>query len=508
MNGARGAFMNRRGLLMRFVAAGGGPLWASSAAQAQGAATWQAQFDAAQAPWKSAFASAPAGFALTAASVRGRFPDAVAGTLYRIGPAGHDLGGERYHHWFDGDGMAHRFVIAGRRVHHQGRYVATARRRAEVTAGRRLTEGFGTVFPDRAEASSPDSMNAANISVLPVGADLLALWEGGSATRLDPHTLETRGLKTWRADLAGVPFSAHPRVDADGTIWNFGVDAHRAMLLLYEIAPDGALRRAQAFPVDDMPMVHDFALTAGHLVFLLPPLVYDTQRRAAGASVLDAYVWRPEIGLRALVIDRTDWTRQQLLHLPAGFLFHLGNAWEQAGDPGRAVIHLDYARAPDASHLLSATREVMRGRLTGSVGPSLTVASLDLHTGKASQTDLSIEAEFPRIHPRRVGQQHRQVLHATHTRGGVPMWSAIALTDVETGASQTFSYGAQAIAEEHVWVPDGAGPGWVIGTVLDYVQNKTMLSCFAADALADGPVAQATLPYALPLGLHGTFVAA
>ncbi len=31
---------------------------------------------------------------------------------------------------------------------------------------------------------------------------------------------------------------------------------------------------------------------------------------------------------------------------------------------------------------------------------------------------------------------------------------------------------------------------------------------FAADALADGPVAQATLPRALPLGLHGAFVAA
>jgi carotenoid cleavage dioxygenase len=280
------------------------------------------------------------------------------------------------------------------------------------------------------------------------------------------------------------------------------------MLLLYEIAPEGVIRRAEAFAVRDMPMVHDFALTAGHLVFLLPPLLYDKQRREAGASVLDAYVWRPEMGMRALVIDRTDWKRQQMFHLPSGFLFHLGNAWEEAADHGSTLIHLDYARAEDASHLLEATREVMRGRLTGATGPSLTVACLDLHSGKASQTDLAIEAEFPRIDHRRVGQRHRQVLHATNTRGGVPMWSAIALTDVETGASQKFSYGTHAIAEEHVWVPDGDRPGWVMGTAFDYAQKKTVLSCFAADALADGPVAQATLPYALPLGLHGTFVAA
>lgn len=512
---------HRRDLLLRLLAAGAGPWLAPWAAHAQApkqdaSASWHTQFESSQARWKPAFTTAAADFPLAAASVRGRFPDAVAGTLYRVGPAGHDLGGERYQHWFDGDGMAHRFVIEGNRVHHQGRYVATAKRLAEVSAGRRLTEGFGTVFPGREPPSAPDSMNPANISMLPVGDEVLALWEGGSATRLDPRTLETRGLKTWRADLAGVPFSAHPRVEADGTIWNFGVDAHHGLLLLYEIGPDGVLRRAEAFPLSDMPMVHDFAVTAGHLVFLLPPLVYDAQRRLAGASVLDAHQWRPELGMRALVVNKQDWKRQQMFHLPAGFLFHLGNAWEEhtgnggAGSNGSAgtVIHLDYARAADASGVLTDTREVMRARLAGSAGPVLTVARLDLRTGQATQASLGVEAEFPRIDPRRVGLRHRQVVHATSTQGGLPLWGAIATTNVETGASQRYRYGRHTIVEEHVWVPDARGPGWVLGTALDYARKQTLLSCFAADALADGPVAQATLPYALPLGLHGVFVAA
>jgi carotenoid cleavage dioxygenase len=33
------------------------------------------------------------------------------------------------------------------------------------------------------------------------------------------------------------------------------------------------------------------------------------------------------------------------------------------------------------------------------------------------------------------------------------------------------------------------------------------LSVFDAEHLADGPLAQASLPYVLPLGLHGQFVA-
>lgn len=498
--------MDRRELLLRIMATGSVPFLVPSVGHAAGAASWSSQFESSDEPWKPAFATAAADVPLTAARVRGRFPDAVAGTLYRNGPAGHDLGGERYQHWFDGDGMVQRFVIAGNEVRHQGRYVATAKRGAEVKAGRRLTEGFGTVFKDREAVTSPDSMNVANISVLPLGDELLALWEGGSATRLDPRTLETRGLKTWRPDLAGVPFSAHPRVEPDGTIWNFGVSSHSGMLLLFEIAPDGVLRRADAFPVSKLPMVHDFAVTAGHLVFLLPPLVYDAQRRAAGTSVLDSHVWRPEKGMRALVIDKQHWARQQVIELPTGFLFHLGNAWEEDTASG-TVIHLDYARSADARGLLVDAREVMRGRLAGTPGPRLTVLHLNLRNGRATQSDLGIEAEFPRIDQRLVGRRHRQVFHATSTMGGLPLWSAIACTQVETGASQRFNYGPRTIVEEHVHVPDGQGPGWVIGTVFDHAQEKTVLSCFAADALADGPVAQATFPYALPLGLHGAFVA-
>lgn len=499
--------MDRRELLGRLLAAGGAIVLPPMSARADAGEDWQSQFNASDAPWKSAFSTPSGDFALTAASVRGRFPDAVAGTLYRNGPAGHDLGGQRYHHWFDGDGMVHRFVIEGTEVHHQGRYVATGKRAAEMRSGRRLTEGFGTVFKGTEEVMSPDSMNVANISVLHVGGELLALWEGGSATRIDPKTLETRGIKTWRADLAGVPFSAHPRVDPDGTVWNFGVSSDSGLLLLYEIGPDGVLRRADAVPLGDLPMIHDFAVTERHLVFLLPPLVYDAQRRAAGASFLDSHAWRPALGMRAWVIDKKDWKQQQMLALPAGFLFHLGNAWEQETSSG-TVIHLDYARFADASVLFESTREVMRGRLVPGTGPKLTVASLNLGTGKATQAELPLEAEFPRIDPRRVGMRHGHVIHATQVLAGLPMLSAIASTNVESGVSQVFSYGKQALVEEHVFVPDGRGPGWVLGTVFDCAQKKTVLSCFAYGALADGPVAQATLPYALPLGLHGTFVSA
>jgi carotenoid cleavage dioxygenase-like enzyme len=343
--------------------------------------------------------------------------------------------------------------------------------------------------------------------VLPLGGELLALWEGGSATRLDPASLETRGLKTWRPDLAGLPFSAHPKVDPDGTIWNFGVGSGQGLLVLYEIAPDGALRRADAVPVPDVPMIHDFAVTQHHLVFLMPPLVHDAQRSNANTSFLDAHVWQPERGMRVLVVDKKEWSRRKTLQLPTGFLFHLGNAWEEETSQG-TVITLDYVRADRPDSLFTSTREVMRGRYLKVSEPHLAVARLDLGAGSASQTLLPVEAEFPRIDPRRVGLRHRTVVHATQAAGDRPGFIAVARTDVESGQSERYAYGRDFMVEEHVFVPDGSGAGWVLGTALDLSRRCTVLSCFAADRLADGPMAQATLPRALPLGLHGAFVAA
>ena len=44
----------------------------------------------------------------------------------------------------------------------------------------------------------------------------------------------------WHPDLAGLPFSAHPKVEKDGTLWNIGfVTQPRPALLFYRIDPGG-----------------------------------------------------------------------------------------------------------------------------------------------------------------------------------------------------------------------------------------------------------------------------
>jgi carotenoid cleavage dioxygenase-like enzyme len=82
--------------------------------------------------------------------------------------------------------------------------------------------------------------------------------------------------------------------------------------------------------------------------------------------------------------------------------------------------------------------------------------------------------------------------------------------DLNSGKLDTYRYPETQIPEEHLYVPDlRAKPeqgGWVIGSALDWKQQRMILNAFDARSLNDGPVATATLPYAMPLGLHGKFV--
>ena len=55
--------------------------------------------------------------------------------------------------------------------------------------------------------------------------------------------------------------------------------------------------------------------------------------------------------------------------------------------------------------------------------------------------------------------------------------------------------------------PGGGGEldAWLLGTTFDVDMGVTRVNLLDARHIADGPIAQATLPYWLPYGFHGNF---
>ena len=441
-------------------------------------------------------------------TLSGRLPPELAGVLWRNGPAEHERFGHRYGHWFDGDGMVQAFTFTGTGVSHRARILDTPKRRRETRAGKRILPTFSTLPPHHLPVLGPDDMNAANTSMLAHAGRLMALWEGGSALAIDPETLAAGRFIDWSPDLAGIPFSAHPKVESDGTLWNIGyAPAPRPMLLFYRIDRTGRLVQANVIPMAPLGVVHDFVVTARHLVVLLTPFVLDLDLFASGhVSLLDAHVWRPALGVRVLTVNKDSLELAGGYELPPGFHFHHGNGWEEAN----GTIRLDLCQAPDPAFVTEDLRAVMRGewRFSSAHPRYCRIVLRPNGTAEVDHTAPGV-AEFPRIDERRTGIRHRMTFAVTGS-GAEGDWpfSRVSRLELDTGTIDAWSYPRHQIAEEHVFVPrsEAEGDGWLVGPFLDVRRRVTGLSVFEAARLADGPVWQGALPYPLPLGLHGTFV--
>jgi len=118
--------------------------------------------------------------------------------------------------------------------------------------------------------------------------------------------------------------------------------------------------------------------------------------------------------------------------------------------------------------------------------------------------------------PRRVGLPARYLLNASSWKpqpaGRGSLFHGIELRDLNTGKVDRCDYGEHMVVEEHIMVPK---PGradeldaWLVGTTFDARRQITLVNVLDARRVADGPVAQAALPYWLPLGFHGNFTPA
>ncbi len=433
--------------------------------------------------------------------IAGRMPAGLDGTLYRNGPAKFRRGASRAGHWFDGDGLMRAFRMTDDgNVRLAARFADTAKRRQEAKLGRMVMPGFGTAAGAGAEISSADDTNPANTSVIVSGGELLALWEAGSATRMDPLTLETKGLKTYRADLAGMPFLAHPRIEPDGRIWNLSLS--RATALVWRIGPTGALEAAQTIKLPRASYMHDFTATARHLVIVLQPWIQDK----FALPFVDSLSWRPEEGTKVLVIDKADLTKQRVFDLPAFSFFHLADAWEEKD----GTIRFDGCLEANPTFGIESARGLVAGVNIAAPMPILSMIALH-PDGRASLSKSGIAAEFPKTDPRVAGLRRRKTIHVGLYRPGRPLAQGIGVWDWATGKDDRFDFGRRQLVEEFLFVPrrggGGESDGWIVGTTVNLEAKATELHVFDASAVARGPVASWRADVALPVGFHGTFAA-
>ena len=82
--------------------------------------------------------------------------------------------------------------------------------------------------------------------------------------------------------------------------------------------------------------------------------------------------------------------------------------------------------------------------------------------------------------------------------------------DLMTGERRQFSFGANMIGGEFIFVPrDGSaeeGDGWLMGLVIDAAADTTQLQFFDALNIENGPTGAIHIPHRIPPGFHGNWI--
>jgi carotenoid cleavage dioxygenase-like enzyme len=464
--------------------------------------TPEAVWAAAANDWTLGLADVEADVAPTAMTrLHGKAPADLKGTLFRNGPAKFRRPGGSVGHWFDGDGMVRKFQVADGQARMSARFVDTVKRRNDTAANAVITPGYGTAAGPGSVITGPDDANAANISVLMAGGELWALWEGGSPTALDPANLDTKGFKALRPDLKGMPFSAHPRVQPDGTIWNIGLGGKQAVV--WKLASDGALQKAEMITLPRASYMHDFTATARHLILVLQPWVQERFVMPVSKSM----VWKPELGTQVVVLDKDDLSKRRIFELPPFFFFHLGDAWEETD----GTIRFDACIDEDPSGTAANGGAILRGERLRAAPPRR--ALITLHAdGRGELAREGVSAEFPRGDARFAGQVRRYSVHVTNERPDRPLFQGVAVRDWKADRDQVFDFGPRHLVEEVVFVPRSGSSeeldGWLVGTTVNLDAKATELHVFDARRVQQGPIAAWRASMALPVTFHGVFVQA
>src|SRR5215218_447509 len=372
--------------------------------------------------------------------VEGAIPAELDGWYLRNGPNPRQPTG----HWFTGDGMIHGVRIEnGRGAWYRNRWVRTE-----------SFENDLPVFNDDGTRNLRSSV--ANTHVVNHAGKTLALVESSLPYEITTD-LETVGAYDFGGKLVD-SMTAHPKIcPTTGELHFFGYGNIFTPHVTYHRADaNGELTVNRPLDVPALTMMHDFALTAGHVVFMDLPIVFNLDVALKGGGDMP-YRWDDDYGARLGVLRRDDpFGEARWFDIDPCYVFHVANAFETTSASG-TTITLDAVRYP----------ELWRDSGGFDADGMLWSWTIDLDKGVVTERQIDDRpVEFPRIDDRRATLPARYAVSVGTNK--------LVRYDLSTGSAVEHTFGtaeAPGVPGEAVFAP-GAGTadessGWYVGYVYD-----------------------------------------
>ncbi len=415
-------------------------------------------------------------------AVTGALPPELAGRYFRNGP--NPRPGEVPPHWFFGHGMIHGIRLRGGRAEwYRNRWVRTGQ-----FAGR----------PRCTDAGVDLAAGSANTHVMAHAGKIWALVESSLPYQVTPD-LDTVGACDFGGKLK-TGMTAHPKEHPEtGDLHFFGYGFVPPFLTYHRLSAAGELEVSAEIPVRGATMNHDFAITARHALFLDQPFTFQLELLDSGMP----FGWDDSYGARVGVVPLDEPGRVRWFDVDPGFVFHVGNAHEDAA--GRIVLEAP-RHTRDAA--VAMWDDVQHG--TGRPGPQASASlhrwTLDPATGAVTEEWLDDRpVEFPTLDDRLTGLRQRYL----YTRADCADDVAVVKYDTIAGTSVQHVLGPDVVLGEAEFVPSpdparGEDGGWLMAIVSRRDASASDLLVLDAHDLTE--TARVHLPRPVPTGFHGSWI--
>ena len=407
--------------------------------------------------------------------VEGAIPSDLDGWYLRNGPNPRQATA----HWFAGDGMIHGVRIEdGQAKWYRNRWVRT--------------DSFIKDFPlYNADGTRNLRSAVANTHVVNHAGKTLALVESSLPYEIT-NDLETVGAYDFGGKLVD-SMTAHPKIcPTTGEMHFFGYgNIFEPHVTYHRADANGDLVINRPLDVKALTMMHDFAMTASHVIFMDLPVVFNIDIAMSGESDMP-YRWDDSYGARLGVLRRDDpFGAVRWFEIDPCYVFHVANAHDTADGTGIVVQAVRYP-------------ELWRHNGGFDAEAVLWSWTIDLASGTVSERQLDDRAvEFPRIDDRLAGLPARYSVSV-----GANGWVR---HDLRTGSAVAHDLGTGGPGEA-VFVPASGTPdensGWYLGYVYDPARDGSDLVILDASDFAGDPVARIKLPTRVPYGFHGNWISA
>lgn len=430
--------------------------------------------------------------------VSGHIPESLNGQYLRIGPNPVKPPDPNSYHWFLGDGMAHGVrVEGGKALWYRNRWIRS----------NAVSEALGE--PVAPGPRNPRADNA-NTNIIRVDGRTFAIVEAGGFPVEVDSSLQTIQHTSFDNTLGG-SFSAHPHLDPEtGEMHAICYDAMVKDTVWHVVlGADAKVVRREPISVKDGPSIHDCAITKTHVLVFDLPVTFSMRSVIAGHGF--PYKWNPRHPARVGLCPRSGRGEETIwFEVDPCYVFHPVNAYET--EKGDVIVDV-------IAHETMFANSV--------IGPDSRRSRLERWTLSPGATQVERRVlhdhnqEFPRFNELYTCHSYRYIYSVslpmeTTTEILSKSGSALFKNDLQTGEVSEHDFGSNCHPGEFVFVSKAVGSeksekvieddGWLLGLVIDSVNEVTDLVILDAQDISATPVASVRIPHIVPPGFHGNWV--